>query len=324
MEWLEVKIHTHSEGVEALCALLMELGAGAVQIEDSVQMKAHLASDEKNWDYVDEELLNIEEDFLFVQLYLTHDEHGYTLLERIKYGVSELGKFDFGINMGSLLLEYKVRSDEEWVDNWKKYYKPIEIGKNIVVRPEWEEYNNPASSQKTVFAINPGHLFGTGLHQSTQLCLEHLEDMVTAETRILDIGCGSGILSLVSLMLGADSAFALDLEPGCEKVVTENAALNNINMDKLTIRAGNALIDKELIAEIYEKKYNIIAANIVADIIIALLPLVKKSLAKDGAFITSGIITERLDDVREALLDAGFVVDKVTHKDNWASVVARW
>jgi len=324
MEWIEVKIHTHSEGVEALCALLMELGAGAVQIEDSAQMKAHLMSDEKNWDYVDEELLNIEEDFLYIQLYLTHDEHGYALLERIKYGISEFEKMDFGINMGSLLLEYKVRSDEEWVDNWKKYYKPIEIGKNIVVRPEWEEYSSPDGSPKTVFAINPGHLFGTGLHQSTQLCLEHLEDMVSSDTRMLDIGCGSGILSLVSLMLGASSAFALDLEPGCEKVVAENAALNNINMDKLVVRAGNALIDKELIAEIRESKYNIIVANIVADIIIALLPLVKVSLAENGTFITSGIITERLDDVTSALESAGFVVDKVTHKDNWVSVVASY
>ena len=324
MEWIEVRIHTHSESVEALCALLMELGAGAVQIEDSVQMKAHLASDEKNWDYVDDELLNIEEDFLFVQVYLTHDEHGHTLLERIKYGVSELGKFDFGINMGSLLVEYKIRSDEEWVDNWKKYYKPIEIGKNIVVRPEWEEYNATDGAQKTVFAINPGHLFGTGLHQSTQLCLEHLEDMASDGTRMLDIGCGSGILSLVSLMLGAESAFAIDLEPGCEKVVAENAELNNINMDKLKIRSGNALTDKELVAQVCENKYNIIVANIVADIIIALLPLVKKCLSSDGKFVTSGIITERLADVETALVDAGFVVDKVTHKDNWASVVASY
>lgn len=322
MEWIEVKIHTHSEGIEALCALLMELGAGAVQIEDSVQMKAHLASDEKNWDYVDEELLNIEEDFLYVQLYLTHDEHGYNLLERIKYGVAEIGKLDLGINMGSLLLEYKIRSDEEWVDNWKKYYKPLEIGKNIVVRPEWEEYAD-SSGAKTVFAINPGHLFGTGLHQSTQLCFEHLENMVNSQTDILDIGCGSGILSLISLMLGANSAFAVDLEPDCEKVVAENAALNNINTHKLTIRAGNALIDKALIAEISKKKYNIIVANIVADIIIALLPLVKNILTDDGMFVTSGIITERLEDVREALEQNGFIVDKVSHKDNWVSVVAK-
>ena len=324
MEWLEVKIHTHSEGVEALCALLMELGAGAVQIEDSVQMKQYLASDEKNWDYVDEELLNIEEDFLYVQLYLTHDEHGHALLNRIKYGVSELGKFDFGINMGSLLLEYKVRSDEEWVDNWKKYYKPLEIGRNIVVKPEWEQYSPPEGAEsKVVFAINPGHLFGTGLHQSTQLCLENLESIISHESNVLDIGCGSGILSLVSLMLGANSAFALDLEPGCEKVVTENALLNNIDMDKLTIRAGNALIDEELVAEISEKKYNVIVANIVADIIIALLPLVKKILSHDGMFVTSGIIDERCQDVCDALLNSGFVVEKITDKDNWVSIVAR-
>ena len=321
MEWLEIKIHTHSEGIEALCALLMELGAGAVQIEDSAEMKAFLASDDRNWDYVDEELMNIEEDYLYVQLYLTHDADGYALLERIKYGISELAKFDLGINMGSLLLEYKIRSDEEWIDNWKKYYKPLEIGKNIVIKPEWEKYDNPGG--KTVFSINPGHLFGTGLHQSTQLCLEHMEDMVDDESTILDIGCGSGILSLVGLMLGAKSAFALDLEPGCIKVVTENAALNDIGMDKLTIRSGNALIDKELIDEISSNKYSIITANIVADIIIALLPTVKKSLAEDGLFISSGIIKDKLSDVSKALEDAGFIEVKTTFKDDWVSIVSR-
>lgn len=324
MEWLELKIHTSSQGIEALCALLMELGAGAVQIEDSAEMKAYLASDDKNWDYVDDELLNIEEDYLYVQLYLTHDADGYALFERIKYGISELAKLDLGIDLGSLELEYKVRSDEEWVDNWKKYYKPLEIGKNIVIKPEWEEYNPPEGADgKTVFSINPGHLFGTGLHQSTQLCLEHLEDIVDNESNILDIGCGSGILSLVGLILGAKSAFAVDLEPGCIKVVTENARLNNISMDKLIIRAGNALTDKELIAEISGKKYNIIVANIVADIIIALLPTVKKNLEDGGLFISSGIITERQADVCKALEIAGFTVENTTFKDNWVSIAAR-
>jgi len=324
MEWLEVRIHTHSEGVEALTALLMELGAGAVQIEDSADMKAFLASDERNWDYVDDELLNITEEFLYIQLYLTHDADGHALLNRIKYGVCELAKLDLGINMGSLKLEYKIRSDEEWVDEWKKYYKPLEIGRRIVIKPEWEEYNPPAGeNDKVVFAINPGHLFGTGLHQSTQLCLEQLENIVKHETTLLDIGCGSGILSLVSLMLGAKSAFALDLEPGCVKVVRENAALNNISMDKLKIRAGNALIDKELVDEIFESKYSIILANIVADVIIALLPLVKRSLSDDGLFICSGIIIERQTNVCEALQNHGFNVENISVKDNWVSIAAR-
>jgi len=324
MEWLEVRIHTHTEGVEALCALLMELGAGAVQIEDSAEMKAFLACDERNWDYVDDELLNITEDFLYIQLYLTHDADGHALLNRIKYGVSELAKLELGIDMGSLELEYKIRSDDEWVDEWKKYYKPLEIGNKIVIKPEWEEYEAPSGSgEKIVFAINPGHLFGTGLHQSTQLCLEQLEEAVNCETNLLDIGCGSGILSLVSLVLGAKSTFALDLEPGCVKVVTENAELNSIPMDKLKVRAGNALIDSELVGEILEKKYNIVVANIVADVIIALLPLVKKSLAEDGLFICSGIITERQADVRSALENAGFTVIGTTFKDGWVSLAAR-
>ena len=323
MEWLEVKIHTHSEGIEALCALLMELGAGAVQIEDSADMKSFLASDERNWDYVDDELLNITEDYLYVQLYLTHDADGHVLLARIKYGIRELLKLDLGIDMGSLKLEYKIRSDEEWVDNWKKYYKPLEIGKNIVIKPEWEEYSPPAGSlDKLVFAINPGHLFGTGLHRSTQLCLLALEEKVNSDTTLLDIGCGSGILSLVSLMLGADSAFALDLEPGCVKVVTENALLNNISMDKLKIRAGNALIDRELVDEITKKKYTIVAANIVADVIIALLPLVKKVLDDDGLFICSGIITERRGDVCEALEKSGFELKEQSQKEGWVCITA--
>ena len=321
MEWLEVKIHTESEGVEALSALLMELGAGAVQIEDSAEMKTFLQNDERNWDYVDEGLLNIKEDYVFVQLYLTHDKDGYDLFSRIQYSVEELKKLDLGINMGSLKIEYKIRNEEEWVDNWKKYYKPLDIGKRIVIKPEWETYEN--TDDKIVFNINPGHLFGTGLHQTTQLCLEHLETKVDEETTLLDIGCGSGILSCVGLMLGAKSAFALDLEPGCIKVVGENASLNNINRDKLTVKSGNALLDKSLIQEITENKYSIVVANIVADIIIALLPLVKKSLEENGLFISSGIISERIEDVHKALLENGFTIIDTTYKDDWVSVVSR-
>ena len=321
MEWLEVKIHTESEGVEALSALLMELGAGAVQIEDSAEMKTFLERDERNWDYVDEELLNIKEDYVFIQLYLTHDKDGYDLLSRIQYSVAELKKLDLGINMGSLEIEYKIRNEEEWIDNWKKYYKPLDIGKRIVIKPEWEEYEN--IDNKVVFNINPGHLFGTGLHQTTQLCLEHLENQVNDETTVLDIGCGSGILSCVSLMLGAKSAFALDLEPGCIKVVGENASLNNINMERLTVKSGNALLDKALIQEISAGKYSIIVANIVADIIIALLPLVKKALDESGVFISSGIIRDRIDDVHAALAENGFTIIGTTYKDEWVSVISR-
>jgi len=321
MEWLEVKIHTESEGVEALSALLMELGAGAVQIEDSAEMKTFLERDERNWDYVDEELLNIKEDYVFIQLYLTHDKDGYDLLNRIQYGLGELKKLELGINMGSLKLEYKIRNEEEWIDNWKKYYRPLEIGNKIVIKPEWEEYEN--TDGKVVFNINPGHLFGTGLHQTTQLCLEHLENQVDNETTLLDIGCGSGILSCVSLMLGAKSAFALDLEPGCIRVVGENAQLNDINMDKLAVKSGNALLDKALIKEISENKYSIIVANIVADIIIALLPLVKKSLDENGVFISSGIIKDRVEDVHKALSESGFAIIDTTYKDEWVSVVSR-
>ena len=322
MEWLEVKIHTESEGVEALSALLMELGAGAVQIEDSAEMKTFLARDERNWDYVDEELLNIKEDYVFVQLYLTHDKDGYDLFSRIQYGVEELKKMNLGINMGSLEIEYKIRNEEEWIDNWKKYYKPLEIGNRIVIKPEWETYDN--TSGKIVFNINPGHLFGTGLHQTTQLCLEHLEKQVNGETTLIDIGCGSGILSCVGLMLGAKSAFALDLEPGCIKVVEENALLNNINMDKLKIRSGNALLDKSLMKEISESKHSIVVANIVADVIIALLPLVKKTLAENGVFISSGIIKDRTEDVHKALNENGFTIIDTTYKDDWVSVVSRF
>ena len=321
MEWLEVKIHTESEGVEALSALLMELGAGAVQIEDSAEMKTFLERDERNWDYVDEELLNIKEDYVFIQLYLTHDKDGYDLFNRIHYSIEELKKLDLGINMGSLEIEYKIRNEEEWIDNWKKYYKPLEIGQRIVIKPEWETYEN--TENKVVFNINPGHLFGTGLHQTTQLCLEHLENQVNNESTVLDIGCGSGILSCVSLMLGAKSAFALDLEPGCIKVVEENALLNSINMDKLKIRSGNALLDKALIQEISANKYGIVVANIVADIIIALLPLVKKCLEQNSVFISSGIIKDRVTDVHIALIESGFTIIDTTYKDEWVSVVSR-
>lgn len=321
VEWIEVDIITTSFGIEVVSGMLIENGITGIQIEDDLDLKNFLANNTMQWDYVDDELQNKVIGDTLVKFYVSNNAIGHETLIGVRNSIENLKCMKLGIDLGILELKTKNVNDEDWINIWKKYYKPFKIGEKIIIKPTWEEYKN--KENEIIFTINPGHVFGTGLHQSTQLCIEELEKYVTDKSTILDLGCGSGILSIIGLLLGAKDAYAIDIDANAVDVAYENADLNNISKDKYTVVSGNVLKDNLVRKEICSKKYSIVVANIVADIIIELADFIPTCLEKDGIFISSGIIKERIDDVVGSLKEKGFEIIKINNKDGWVCVVAK-
>ena len=321
MEWFEAAVETLSDGVELVTAALMEAGITGLQVEDDFAMRMFLETNTEQWDYADEALLSAEKGAAAVKFYVTADAHGLELLSAARAALLALAACEPAESVGSLALSSNAVNDEDWLDNWKKYYKPFKIGERIVVRPIWEEYE--AENGELVFTINPGHVFGTGLHQSTRLCIAALEKLVRPGDALLDVGCGSGILSILSLMLGAESAVAADIEPGAADIAYENAAMNGVGKDRYTVLTGNLLTDDTLHRQIAARTYDVVVANIVADVIIMLSPLAPDMLKPGGLFISSGIIRERVPDVLAALAANGFTMLDKHVSDEWVCIVAR-
>lgn len=295
MEWTKVTIYTSGDGIDFVCDMLSELGINGVEIEDEQDFMEFLEENHKYWDYVDEELMQEKKKETCVKIYL---ENGDSLAENLillKSALSQLAQKDKDKAWGRLEFETEGINEEDWANNWKKYFHPIPVGEKILIQPQWEPLAE--KTDRTVFTVNPGMTFGTGTHYTTKLCIEELEKYVTSDTELLDIGCGSGILSVISLLLGAREAWALDIDPACEHVATENAVLNGVDVSKYHVYSGDIISDTALFEKLAVRKYDVIAANIVADVIIALLPVVKKLIAPGGTFVCSGIIEERLPDV---------------------------
>jgi ribosomal protein L11 methyltransferase len=320
MEWIEAKIETKTEAVDFVCAMLMSVGVNEVQIDDLDDMKKFLQENKSQWDYVDDELWNAKDENCYVTFYISNDLYGHENITSVKEAIGRLKTVEPKVDLGSLELNLVNVDDEDWINNWKKYYKPFEVGEKIVIRPVWENYTN---DNKIVFNINPGHVFGTGLHETTKLCIEQLEKFTNNKSVVLDLGCGSGILFIISLLLGAKNATAIDIDDNAKNIATENAELNFIDSEKYKLMCGNILENESLQSEVKIKKYDIVVANIVADVIISITPLVKDVLEADGVFISCGIIKGREDNVRKNLLEAGFTIVGAFYKEDWVCIVSK-
>ncbi len=321
MEWTEVKIYTTTEGIEPVTAALLETGVTGIQIEDDNELKDFLTTSSQYWDYVDEELLNKPVEETKITVYVSDNIYGEEILLHIKDAINRLKTMDLGLDMGRLAIETSCGlNDEEWLNKWKEYYKPFNVGKRILVKPVWEEVENPEG--RVVFNINPGHVFGTGLHQTTQLCMLELEKYVNENSVVADLGCGSGILSIVALLLGAKSAFAVDIDANAIKTAYKNAELSGVDKSKYYVTSGNVIDDEKLQNEIGYDKYDVVVANIIADVICAISPLVPRQLKKSGVFIASGIIKDRVDDVYEALDKCNLKVVSTNTKDEWVCITS--
>jgi len=316
MEWIEVKIKTTSEAVELITGLLMANNIPNVRIINDAEVDRFLLDHPLNWDYKCE-LPTTQTEDAEVIFYVQEDAVGREILARIEMHLQALTQNIPEINFGALSVLSGPVNDDDWLHEWRKTYKPFTIGKNVVVRPYWEEYTPKIG--ETVFTIDPGAVFGTGLHGTTQLCVMALENLKTLEgSTVLDIGCGSGILSVIALLLGASSATACDIDPGAARCALENARLNQIDQHRFEVFTGDIFEDGFL----QDKKYDIILANIVADVIIGLGPIIPKFMKKEGLFIASGIIDERIAEVREAIENSGLQIIEENVLDGWHCIVA--
>lgn len=310
LTWLEITINTTGDDLEALTARLTANGVVGLVIEDENDFKQFLEQNRQYWDYVDDELLQRMEGAARVKFYVTDDEDGQAQLRQYTAGLE-----------GYEILSVPLK-ENDWATSWQKYYKPLAVGEKLYIIPEWEK-GRVLPEGKTPVWLNPGLTFGTGSHASTQLCLEALEQAVRPGDRVLDLGCGSGILSIAALCLGASFASAVDIDPKAVGVAYENAALNGIGKSRYDVRAGNVLSDKGLVAELAQQKHQVVLANIVADVVIPLSAFAGDFMAPDGTFICSGIIDTRSDEVAAALKKNGFTIVEKKEKNGWCAFVCR-
>ena len=321
MDWTKVTVYTTADGIEPVSGRLMQLGITGLVIEDESEFNEFLEETKDTWDYVDEDLIARMSGETKVIAYVSDDISGKELFSAIKGSMAELSAINDNGVYGSLAVEAEGTKTEDWANAWKKYFHTMEVGERILIKPYWEEFNG--DTDRVVFNINPGMSFGTGSHETTQLCLTQLEKYVTPGCRMLDLGCGSGILSVVSLLLGAKEAIAVDIDPNCVDTAYENSDMNNIDRDRYKVLSGNVVTDADVKAVISENKYEVVAANIVADVIIALAPTAREYMKDGGVFITSGIIEGRQDEVKSALIDAGFEIADTERRKDWWSIVCK-
>lgn len=317
MKWLALHIDMAPAGLEPVEASLSSLGIDGLVIEDEADFRRFLEQNKQYWDYVDEELDQSMTGKCRVTFYVEENDTGFGQVAAVRIAMAELKKKH--PEYGPLIMTMDGIEDADWENNWKAFYKPMEIGERLIVIPDWEEADPRG---RVALRMNPGLTFGTGSHATTRLCLTALEREVKEGMRVLDLGCGSGILSIAALLLGAESAFACDIDEKAVGVAYENAALNGIGKDRYTVRAGDVLTDAGLQKEM-GTGYDIVAANIVSDVIIGLAPAVRRLMKEDGRFLTSGIIDDRAEEVRAKLEEAGFTVEEANSSEGWYSFLCR-
>lgn len=323
MEWIEVFIATSQMGLEPVEGVLYQCGLNGLMIHDEADFAEFLENPNREWDYVADELVEEkQEQTTGITFFLRDNLYGREQLSQIKSALQSVKETEKELDLGSLEVTMKNVAEEDWANNWKKYFKPFPVGDKIMIKPSWEEL--PAQTDKIILKIDPGHIFGTGTHETTQLCMELIEKYVKKDDMVLDIGCGSGILSIASLLLDAKEADAVDIDPNAIQIAYENSDRNDIDRSRYHVKAGNILEDKELQASYSGKKYDLVAANIVADVIIALTKQVPDYIKDGGVFLCSGIITERKEDVLEALKAAGFAVLDIKEKTSWVAIATRY
>ncbi len=319
MKWLEICVYTTDEGLDAVTFAFSNAGLDQVSIEESHERAmAFLNERAVYWDYADADKVGVDEPC--VKAYVADVPESLPVVEEIKRAIALLRETDLGYDAGSLSVAVNRMDDADWENNWKAYYKPLKIGKRLYVLPCWIAESAP--EDRVTLKLDPGVAFGTGEHHTTRMCLELLETVVKPDDDMLDLGCGSGILSVASILLGASHAVAVDIDPVAEHVALENAAMNGVDAAQYDVLIGDVLSDDKLQTTI-RRGYDVVAANIVAGVIIALAPFAKTCCKPGAPFIVSGIIDEREDEVKQALLGAGFTLERILRSEGWVAMLLR-
>ena len=309
MAWLEITIDTVSEKIDSVVTSLTAAGFADLVIEDQEEFETFLDQNREYWDYIDEELQEKLQGLSRIKIYLEDtDEQG---LQRLENRVKHLG----------LTMKAEPMPDVDWEESWKDNYPPQEVGTSLVVLPYW--LTDSYDGSRTPVILDPGLTFGTGAHPSTQMVMEAMEETVKPGFRCLDLGSGSGILSLVALRLGAGSAIGVDIDPKAENIARENAAYNHFGAPEFTAITGNVTEDTGLMTRLSADEYDLVLVNIVADVIIGLAPVLPNFLTEKSTLICSGILDTRLDDVAAALTAAGLTITAIRAKEDWRSVTAK-
>lgn len=315
MKWNQFRLKTTTEAEDIVSSMLADLGIEGVQIEDKIP----LTQSDKEQMFVDI-LPDIPEDdgCAYLTFYLDEDVDKQELLLKVRRELEEMRSY---LNVGECTIEESQTEDVDWVNNWKQYFHQFYID-DILVIPSWENVE-AKDSDKMVIHIDPGTAFGTGMHETTQLCIRQLKKYVTEDTEILDVGCGSGILGMLALKFGAKHSVGTDLDPCAIDATYENMDNNGISRDQYEVMIGNIIDDKAVQDKVGYEKYDIVAANILADVLVPLTPVIIHQMKKGGIYITSGIIEDKEDVVVKAVKEAGLEVMEVNHQGEWVSVTAR-
>lgn len=305
MRYIEVSIDTPAQLIDSRCEELAALGAEGFVIENEDDFKDFLDNNQQYWDYVDSELEAAYSGVSRIKLYLMDDADGEAILAAILAAFPDA--------------RHGYTADQDWENSWRDYYEPIDIGEKLLVVPEWIEVT---AGERLPLRLDPGIAFGTGSHPTTKLSLAALEPYAREGVKVLDLGCGSGILGIGALILGADKAVGCDIDPMASDAAMSNAALNGIGADRLNIHIGDIIKDGSLRHRL-GSGYELVLANIVADVIIALSPIARSFMAENGIFICSGIIDDRCVEVRQKLCDNGFEIISHTQEEEWHCFVCR-
>lgn len=312
----ELIINTNSAGSELVSGVLIAAGVSCFATEDRADLDEILSNKSIPVDYVEDSLLAAGDGTVRIKVYLADNEQGIMTADEVEAGISRLKK-EYGAELGSLVIIKNRVDDSDWADNWKKFFHPLSIGDRFIIKPSWEECDPDG---RIVLEIDPESSFGTGQHETTALCLELLEKVDTEEKSVLDMGCGSGILGIGAALLGAKSVLCVDIDKNATDIAKKNARVNRISQDKLTVLCGNILDDSEAKDRVCSSGYDIILANIVADIIAEMAPVFTDVLKEDGVLICSGIIAPKKDVVINSLAENGFAIEEISEKNDWVAL----
>ena len=315
MKWKSFRLKTTTQAEDIVSSMLADLGIEGVQIEDKIPLTAA----DKEQMFVDI-LPETEADdgIAYLSFYLEEDADTESILKNVRQELEEMSEF---MDLGECSIEESETEDVDWVNNWKQYFHQFYVD-DILIIPSWEDVK-PEDEDKMVIHIDPGTAFGTGMHETTQLCIRQIRKHVTADTEILDVGCGSGILGMLALKFGAKHSVGTDLDPCAIDATYENMEVNGISKDQYEVMIGNIIDDKAVQDKVGYECYDIVVANILADVLVALTPVIVNQLKKGGIYITSGIIDDKEETVVEAVKKAGLEVLEVTYQGEWVSVTAR-
>lgn len=315
MKWVKFRIKTVTDAEDIIISTLYDLGLEGAQIEDKVPLTA-MEKEQMFVDILPE--IDVDDGVAYISFYLEEDEDKEKMLQAVREELKEIGTY---VNVGSMEIEESQTEDVDWVNNWKQYFHQFTID-DVLIIPSWEDVQ-PEDEDKMIIHIDPGTAFGTGMHETTQLCIRQIKKYVTEDTEILDVGCGSGILGMLALKFGAKHSTGTDLDPCAIDATHENMEVNGISRDQYRVMIGNIIDDKEVQDQVGYDRYDIVAANILADVLVPLTPVILNHLKTGGIYITSGIIEEKEETVVEAVKAAGLEVLEVNHQGEWVSVTAR-